>query len=58
MASMCWELFQAVDDIRGLRDDPELSEAQQRRVATVTAIALPMVCLPAFAVAGISAFGA
>jgi hypothetical protein len=56
IASMCWELFQAVEDIRGLRADPELSETQRRVVATITAVALPLVCLPAFVVAGISAF--
>jgi hypothetical protein len=58
VASMCWELFQAVEDIRGLRSDPELSERQQRVVASITAIALPIICLPAFIVAGISAFRA
>ena len=56
VASMCWELFQAVEDIRALRSDPELSEGQQRVVASVAAIALPVMCLPAFVVAGISAF--
>lgn len=56
IASMCWELFQAVEDIRGIRADPELSETQQRVVATISAIALSMICLPAFIVAGISAF--
>ena len=56
IVSMCWELFQAVEDIRGLRADPELSETERRVVATMTAVALPLVCLPAFIVAGISAF--
>jgi hypothetical protein len=56
VASMCWELFQAVEDIRALRSDPELSEREQRVIAGVTAIALPVICLPAFVVAGISAF--
>ena len=56
IASMCWELFQAVEDIRGLRANPELSETQRRMVATITAIALPVICLPAFVVAGICAF--
>jgi hypothetical protein len=56
VASTCWELFQAVEDIRGLRSDTELSESQQRVVANITAIALPVICLPAFIVAGISAF--
>ena len=56
IASICWELFQAVQDIRALRTDPELSETQQRVIPTITAIALPMICLPAFIVAGISAF--
>lgn len=58
IASMCWELFQAVEDIRSLRADPELSETQQRVVATISAVALLVVCLPAFVVAGISAFSA
>ena len=58
VGSMCWELFQAVEDIRGLRSDPELSQRQQRVVASITAIALPLICLPAFIVAGISAFRA
>jgi hypothetical protein len=56
VASMCWELFQAVEDIRALRADPELSETERGVVATMTAVALPLVCLPAFIVAGISAF--
>jgi hypothetical protein len=56
IASMCWELFQAVEDIRGLRADPKLSETERHVVATITAVALPLVCLPAFIVAGISAF--
>jgi len=56
IGSMCWELFQAVEDIRGLRVDPELSETQQRVVASISAIALAVICLPAFIVAGISAF--
>jgi hypothetical protein len=56
VASMCWELFQAVEDIRALRSDPELSDREQRVIAGVTAIALPVICLPAFVVAGISAF--
>ena len=56
IASMCWEFYQAVEDIRGLCADPELSETQQRVVATITAVALPVVCLPAFVIAGISAF--
>jgi hypothetical protein len=56
IASMCWEVFQAVEDIRSLRADPELAEAQQRALATITAVALLLVCLPAFIIAGISAF--
>lgn len=56
IASMGWEVYQAVEDIRGLRADPELSDTQQRMVATITAVALPVICLPAFVVAGISAF--
>lgn len=56
VAAMCWELFQAVEDIRGLAPDPELSEKQQRVVAYFTTLALPLLCAPAFVVAGISAF--
>ena len=56
VGSMCWELFQAVEDIRALRLDPELSEREQRVTASVAAISLPVICLPAFVVAGISAF--
>ncbi|MEZ6065614.1 MAG: hypothetical protein R3B90_07850 [Planctomycetaceae bacterium] len=57
VASMCWELFQSFEDLRGLRVDPQVSETQQRAMATITAGVLLMVCLPAFIVAGISAFG-
>ena len=56
VGSMCWELFQAVEDIRALRLDPELSEREQRVTASIAAISLPVICLPAFVVAGISAF--
>jgi len=56
VASMCWEVFQSVQDIRGLRNDPDLSERHQRLVATITTIVLPAMCLPAFVVAGIAAF--
>jgi hypothetical protein len=56
IASMCWELFQVIEDFRGLRADPKLTETQQRVVATVTAVALSLICLPAFIMAGISAF--
>jgi hypothetical protein len=52
----CWELFQAVEDIRGLRADPELSETERRVMETITAVALPVICLPAFVIGGISAF--
>ncbi|HEU4340453.1 MAG TPA: hypothetical protein VFU31_02665 [Candidatus Binatia bacterium] len=55
-ASICWELFQLVQDIHGLHSDPELSERQQRLYATVVAIAVPLICLPAFLIAGITAF--
>ena len=56
VAAMCWELFQAVEDIRGLRSDTELAESQRRVIATLTAVGLSLICLPAFVVAGISAF--
>ncbi len=56
VVSMCWELFQAVEDLRTLHSDPDLSESEQRFVTIFTAITLPVLCLPAFIVAGISAF--
>ena len=56
IASMCWELFQAIADIRALRADPELSDTQQRVVAGMTVVALLLICLPAFVIAGMSAF--
>jgi hypothetical protein len=56
VASMCWELFQAVVDIRVLRSDAEPSEGDQRLIASIAAIALAAVCLPAFVIAGMSAF--
>jgi len=55
-ASMCWELLQAVQDIRAIGADPELSQTGQRVIARITAIALAVICLPAFIAAGISAF--
>ena len=58
IASMCWELFQVVEDIRGISADPELSKIQQLVFATIAAVALPVICVPAFVVAGISAFRA
>ncbi len=56
VGAMCWELYQAVDDIRGLASDPELSERQQRVMAAITAVAVFVLCVPAFVVAGMSAF--
>lgn len=58
LGSVGWEVYEAVRDIRALRSDPELSESQQRFVATLTAVAIPVICLPAFIVAGITAFRA
>ena len=56
VASMCWEVFQAVGDVRALRYDPELTARGQRVISSVAAIAVSVICLPAFVVAGISAF--
>ena len=56
VASICWEVFQAVEDIRALATDPELSETQQRVVAAITAVTLTALCMPAFVIAGIAAF--
>lgn len=53
---MCWELFQAVEDLRELPSDPDLSESERRFVTIFTAITFPVMCLPAFIIAGISAF--
>ena len=58
LAAMGWELFQAREDLRDIREDPELSETQRRVVARITAVALSLICLPAFILAGISAFRA
>ncbi len=55
LAAMGWELFQAVEDIRGIRSDPELTERGQRVVAAIVAVVLPVLCLPAFVVAGMAA---
>jgi len=54
VAAMCWELFQGAEDIRALYADPEVSHA----VTVVTALAYPLICLPAFIVAGLTAFRA
>ena len=56
IASVCWELFQAVEDIWGIRSDPELSETGQRVIALISAVLLLVICLPAIVFAGISAF--
>ena len=56
VAAICWEVFQAVEDIRGLAPDSELTETQQRVVAAITTVTLPILCVPAFVVAGITAF--
>lgn len=52
VAAMCWELFQATEDIRALQTAPEFSRA----VTVVTAITYPVICSPAFIVAGLTAF--
>ncbi|MBI3417792.1 MAG: hypothetical protein HY043_21075 [Verrucomicrobia bacterium] len=57
-ASMCWEMFQVFEDIRTLRADPKLNEMKQPAIAIFIAVALLVICLPAFIVAGISAFKA
>ena len=56
VVSMCWELFQAVEDLREWHSDPDLLESEQRFVTIFTAITFPVMCLPAFIIAGISAF--
>jgi hypothetical protein len=52
LAAICWELFQAAEDIRALRTATEFSST----LTVITAITYPVICLPAFIVAGISAF--
>jgi hypothetical protein len=54
VATMCWELFQASEDIRALHTAPEISRA----ITVITAIAYPVICSPAFIVAGLAAFRA
>jgi hypothetical protein len=56
IASTCWELFQAVEDLRNQRADPQLSKSQERLAGIVTALVLPLISLPAIVVAGIDAF--
>lgn len=56
IASMCWEAFQAIEEILDLPADPELTVKQQRTVAALTTVALIILCVPVFIVAGISAF--
>ena len=56
VASMFWELFQVVEDIHGLQPDPEISKKWRRVIYVFAALALPVICLPAFIIAGISAF--
>jgi len=56
VASMCWEAYQAITEILGLPADPELTAKQQSALAALTALALLVICVPAFIVAGINAF--
>jgi hypothetical protein len=56
VASMCWEAFQAIKEILDLPADPELTAKQQRAVVALTTVALIVLCVPVFIVAGISAF--
>ena len=52
VAAMGWELFQAVEDSRALNTASEFP----RKVAIATVIVGPLICLPAFIIAGVSAF--
>lgn len=56
IAAMCWEWFQTAQDIRRLCAEPGLSAPQQRLIAIISTLFSLTICLPAFAVAGISAF--
>lgn len=56
LASVLWEVFSMVDDVRSLRGEPSMVEWERRIVPVVTAVATAVICLPAFIVAGISAF--
>jgi hypothetical protein len=58
LAATAWEAFQAVEDLRRLRADPELAGGEPSLLATAATIGLVVLCLPAFVVAGHSAFGA
>jgi hypothetical protein len=52
VAAFSWELFQAWEDLRALHTSPEVSPT----VTAITAMAYPVICSPAFIVAGLSAF--
>jgi hypothetical protein len=57
VVSVCWFLYQAVEDIRKLPATPKLSKTQRRIAAIITAVVVPVILLPAFIVAGIAALG-
>jgi hypothetical protein len=56
IASMLWELFQAVEDLRGLRASRQLAEAHKQVIGVIVTLLLLMFILPVYIVAGISAF--
>jgi hypothetical protein len=56
VVSMGWELFQEVEYLHEMHSDPELSEGEQNVFTHITAIVTLAICLPAYIVAGISAF--
>ena len=56
IAAAVWEVFQGVDDIRSLTRDPELSEKEDSLANAAGVILATVLVLPAFVVAGISAF--
>lgn len=55
LASVFWEVFSMVDEIRSLRGEPSMGDPERRIVAVVTAVATSVLVLPAFIVAGMSA---
>ena len=56
LLAMTWELYQAIDDTLDANSDPSISRTQRRTEAAVTLVILAVTCVPAYVVAGISAF--
>jgi hypothetical protein len=56
VATALWEVFQAVNDIRSEKRDQKLTEKEETLAKVVGVILAFCISLPAFIVAGISAF--